>query len=145
MTSAKSHTTASVAEPRSATSKPLVSIVYHSGSDHTAEMAGAVARGVMSSGGVTLAQHRIADEDFEGSRWLNLLVTCSVFAMQHGMFWVGVAEGSSLGIFFGAAGRANHEPPTEMPSAEDKMTGEMLGRRVARLTARLHPSSRVRR
>ncbi len=206
MSSANSQPTASATELRSATYRPLVSIVYHSGSGHTAEMAHAVARGVSSGGEVAVAQHRIVDEDFKGSRWLNeevlrqldesdaiilgsptymgsvsaqlkafmdatssrcperkwvdkiaaaftvsahpsgdkltMLMTCSVFAMQHGMFWVGVAEGSSLGIFLGAAGRATNEPPSEMPSAEDKMTGELLGRRVAKLTARLH-SSRV--
>jgi NAD(P)H dehydrogenase (quinone) len=186
--------------------KPLVSIIYHSGSGHTAEMAHAVAKGVASAGGVSMAQHRILDEDFKGSRWLNeevlkqldesdaiifgsptymgsvaaqlkafmdatssrcaqrqwvdkvaaaftvsahpsgdklnMLVTCSVFAMQHGMIWVGVADGSDLGIFFGAAGCAINEPPSEMPSTEDKLTGEMLGRRVERLTRRLHPSNR---
>jgi NAD(P)H dehydrogenase (quinone) len=83
---------------------------------------------------------------------LNMLVTCSMFAMQHGMIWVGVAESpvtgegfNRLGIFFGAAGYALFEPPSEMPSAEDKLTGEMLGRRVAMLTQRLclNPSSDV--
>jgi len=204
MSSAKRQPTASVAELRSATHRPLVSIVYHSGAGHTAEMAHAVARGVLSGGEATVAEHRIVDEDFAGSRWLNeevlrqldesdaiilgsptymgsvsaqlkafmdatssrcpqrkwvdkiaaaftvsahpsgdklnTLVTCSVFAMQHGMLWVGVAEGSSLGIFFGAAGRAINESPSEMPSAEDKLTGELLGRRVAKLTARLRSS-----
>lgn len=191
--------------------RPLISIVYHSGNGHTAEMAHAVAKGVSSAGGVSVAQHQILDEDFKGSRWLNeevlkhldesdaiifgsptymgnvsaqlkafmdatsprcpqrkwvdkvaaaftvsahpsgdklnMLVTCSVFAMQHGMIWVGVAEGSNLGIFFGAAGCAIDEPPSEMPSAEDKLTGEMLGRRVARLTRRIYlnqpPSSEI--
>jgi len=205
MSSAESRRPASVAELRSATHRPLVSIVYHSGSGHTAEMAHAVARGVSSGGEVAVAEHRIVDEDFKGSRWLNaevlsqldesdaiilgsptymgsvsaqlkafmdatssrcpqrkwvdkiaaaftvsahpsgdklnMLMTCSVFAMQHGMLWVGVAEGSSLGIFFGAAGRASNEPPSRMPSAEDKLTGELLGRRVAKLTARLHSSA----
>jgi NAD(P)H dehydrogenase (quinone) len=200
MTATKSHAAASMTEPKLSTNGPLISIVYYSGSGHTAEMARAVAKGVSSAGGVSLAQHRIVDEDFKGSRWLNeavlnqldesdaiifgsptymgsvsaqlkafmdatssrcpqrkwvdkvaaaftvsahpsgdklnMLVTCSVFAMQHGMIWVGVADGSDLGIFFGAAGCAINEPPSEMPSAEDKLTGEMLGRRVARLTRR---------
>ena len=69
---------------------------------------------------------------------LNMLVACSVFAMQHGMIWVGVAEGSNCGIFYGAAGCAINEPPSEMPSEADKMTGELLGRRVARLTQRFY-------
>jgi hypothetical protein len=42
-----------------------------------------------------------------------------------------------LGVFFGAAGYALFEPPSEMPSVEDKLTGEMLGRRVSTLTQRL--------
>src|SRR6266700_2366052 len=185
----KGHGAGLVTEAKFSANRPSISIVYHSGSGHTAEMAHAVARGVSSAGGVSVAQHRILDEDFKGSRWqneevlkqldesdaiifgsptymgsvsaqlkafmdatssrcpqrkwvdkvaaaftvsahpsgdkLNMLVTCSVFAMQHGMIWVGVAEGSSLGIFFGAAGRAIDEPPSEMPSAEDKLTGEM--------------------
>lgn len=198
MAATKSHTSASLNESKS---RPQISIVYHSGSGHTAEMAHAVAKGALSAGGVSVAEHRILDEDFKDSRWqnedvlkqldesdaiifgsptymgsvsaqlkafmdatssrcpqrkwvdklaaaftvsahpsgdkLNMLVACSVFAMQHGMIWVGVADGSSLGIFFGAAGCAIDEPPSEMPSAEDKLTGEMLGRRVARLTRRI--------
>jgi NAD(P)H dehydrogenase (quinone) len=46
--------------------------------------------------------------------------------MQHGMIWVG------------AAGEAGFEPPSETPSAADKLTGEMLGRRVAMLAQRIH-------
>ena len=75
---------------------------------------------------------------------LNMLVSCATFAMQHGMIWVGVAESpvtgeghNPLGIFFGAAGQALFEPPSEKPSAEDKLTGELLGRRVARLAQRI--------
>lgn len=206
-TTIKTRKTGSATKSRSAKDGALVSIVYHSGSGHTAEMADAVAKGVLSVGGVSVARHRIVDEDFKGSRWLNeevlaqldesdaivfgsptymgsvsaqlkafmdatssrcaqrrwvdkvaaaftvsahpsgdklnALVTCSVFAMQHGMIWVGVADGSRLGIFLGAAGLAIHEPPSEMPSAEDKSTGEMLGRRVAKvakLIRCLHPN-----
>jgi NAD(P)H dehydrogenase (quinone) len=195
-------------EPKSSGKKPLISIVYHSGSGHTAEMSHAVAKGVLSAGDVSVMEHQILDEDFKGSRWLNeevlmqldksdaiifgsptymgsvsaqlksfmdatsprylerkwvdklaaaftvsgspsgdklnMLVTCSMFAMQHGMIWVGVAESpvtgegfNRLGVFFGAAGYALFEPPSEMPSVEDKLTGEMLGRRVSTLTQRL--------
>jgi len=188
-------------EAKLSANRLLISIVYYSGSGHTAEMAQAVAKGVASASRVSVAQHRIRDEDFKGSRWLNeevlkqlddsdaiilgsptymgsvsaqlkafmdatssrcpqrkwvdkvaaaftvsahpsgdklnMLVTCSVFAMQHGMIWVGVADVSNLGIFFGASGCAIDEPPSEMPSTEDKLTGELLGRRVARLTRRL--------
>ncbi|MEZ4860178.1 MAG: hypothetical protein R3C14_02670 [Caldilineaceae bacterium] len=90
---------------------------------------------LLQSDRVTVSAHPSGDK-------LNMLVNCSVFAMQHGMIWVGVADGSRLGIFFGAAGCATHEPPSEMPSAQDKLTGEMLGRRVARLTRRLHSTNR---
>ncbi len=78
---------------------------------------------------------------------MNMLMTCATFAMQHGMVWVGVAEspvtGNSynrLATFFGAAGEALMEPPSEKPSVEDKLTGEMLGRRVATIACRLHAS-----
>ena len=197
---------------KSSENKPLISIVYHSGSGHTAEMSHAVAKGALSASDVSVIEHQIIDEDFQGSRWLNdeiltqldnsdaiifgsptymgsvsgqlksfmdatsprylerkwvdklgaaftvsgcpsgdklnMLVTCSMFAMQHGMIWVGVAESpvtgegfNRLGVFFGAAGDALFEPPSEMPSAEDKLTGEMLGRRVATLTQRLYHKS----
>lgn len=76
---------------------------------------------------------------------LTMLITCSTFAMQHGMIWIGVAESpvtgegfNRLGFFFGAAGEALFEPPSEAPSAADKLTGEMLGRRVAKLARRIH-------
>ena len=76
---------------------------------------------------------------------LNMLITCATFAMQHGMIWVGVADSpvtgegfNRLGFFFGAAGLALFEPTSETPSEEDKLTGEMLGRRVAKFAKRLH-------
>ncbi len=193
----------------SSQSRPLISIVYHSGSGHAAEMSHAVAKGAASAGDVTVVEHRIVDEDFKGSRWLNedmlaqldksdaiilgsptymgsvsaqlkafmdatssrylqrkwldklcaaftvsglpsgdkmnMLVNCATFAMQHGMIWVGVSESpvtgegyNRLGVFFGAAGTALFEPPTETPNAEDRRTGEMLGHRVANLAKRMH-------
>ena len=156
---------------KSSENKPLISIVYHSGSGHTAEMSHAVAKGALSVSGVSVVEHQILDRDFQGSRWLNeemltqlddsdaiilgsptymgsvsgqlksfmdatsprylerkwvdklaaaftvsgspsgdklnMLVTCSMFAMQHGMIWVGVAESpvtgegfNRLGVFF---------------------------------------------
>jgi NAD(P)H dehydrogenase (quinone) len=201
-------------ESTSLRDKPLISIVFHSGSGHTAEMSHAVAKGALSSGDMSVIEHQILDTDFNGSRWLNedmltqldesdaiifgsptymgsvssqlksfmdatsqrylqrkwvdklgaaftvsgspsgdklnMLMTCSTFGMQHGMIWVGVAESrvtgegfNRLGIFFGAAGEAGFEPPSEMPSAADKLTGEMLGRRVAMLAQRLHSSQSV--
>jgi len=81
---------------------------------------------------------------------LNTLISCATFAMQHGMIWTGVAESpvtgegyNRLGFFFGAAGVALFEPPSEMPNAEDRQTGEMLGRRVAALAMRLASSSKL--
>lgn len=74
----------------------------------------------------------------------NMLVTCATFALQHGMLWVGVSESpvsghgiNRLGFFAGAAGQALFEPPTETPNAEDRLTAEYLGRRVADLTSQL--------
>jgi NAD(P)H dehydrogenase (quinone) len=189
-------------------SRPLISIVYYSGTGHTAEMAHAVAKGACSAGDVSVVEHAIVDQDFIGGRWqndsilnrldasdaiifgsptymgsvsaqlksmmdatsprylqrkwvnkiagaftvsgspsgdkLNMLITCATFAMQHGMIWVGVAESpvtgeghNRLGCFFGAAGQALFEPPSEAPSVEDKLTGEMLGYRIATLANRL--------
>jgi len=147
--------------PNSPTTNPSVSIIYHSGSGHTAEMSHAVAKGSSSIRGVSVTEHQILDEDFKGSRWmneeilkqldesdaiifgsptymggisaqlkafmdatsprylqrkwvdklaaaftvsglpsgdkLNMLVGCSMFAMQHGMIWVGVAESAVTG------------------------------------------------
>lgn len=191
----------------SARDLPLISVVFHSGSGHTAEMSHAVVQGAVTAGNVNVVEYEILDSDFKGGRWLNeelltqldesdaiilgsptymgsvsaqlkalmdatsprylerkwvdkiaaaftvsgnpcgdklnMLMTCSTFAMQHGMIWVGVAESpvtgegnNRLGIFFGAAGQALLEPPSEMPSAEDKLTGEMLGRRVANIAKR---------
>ena len=78
---------------------------------------------------------------------MNMLMTCATLAMQHGMIWVGVAESpvtgdghNRLATFFGAAGEALMEPPSEKPSEQDKLTGEMLGRRVATIACRLHAS-----
>ncbi len=59
-------------------------------------------------------------------------------AMQHGMVWVGLGEMpmqpngvNRLGSFSGATGQAGQESPEVAPSDADKLTGEMLGRRVA--------------
>jgi len=198
----------------SANQKPVISIVYHSGSGHTAEMAHAVVKGAASAGDVTVVEHEIAEADFNQGRWmneatlaaldesdaiifgsptymggisaqlksfmdatstrylqrrwidkigaaftvsglaagdkLNTLISCATFAMQHGMIWTGVAESpvtgegyNRLGFFFGAAGVALFEPPSEMPNAEDRQTGEMLGRRVAALAMRLGSNSKL--
>jgi NAD(P)H dehydrogenase (quinone) len=75
----------------------------------------------------------------------NMLATCATFALQHGMIWVGVAQSpvsghgiNRLGFFAGAAGQALFEPPTETPNAQDRLTAECLGKRVAEVTLRLY-------
>jgi len=59
-------------------------------------------------------------------------------AMQHSMIWIGLGEMpmqpngvNRLGGFAGAMGQAGQEPPDVAPNAADKLTGEILGRRVA--------------
>ena len=61
-------------------------------------------------------------------------------AMQHGMIWVGLGEKPTqpngvnrLGSFSGAMAGTGKESPDGMPSGEDKLTGGLLGKRVATL------------
>ncbi len=49
--------------------KPLISIVYHSGSGHTEQMSRAVAKGALALGDVEVIEHQIVDSDFSGGRW----------------------------------------------------------------------------
>ncbi len=74
---------------------------------------------------------------------LSTLLYLFVLAMQHGMVWVGMSETpfndkgiNRLGAYSGAIGQAFMEPPEEMPNAADKLTGEVLGRRVAEAAVR---------
>lgn len=67
-------------------------------------------------------------------------------AMQHGMIWVGLGEmpmqsngTNRLGGFSGVMAQAGQEPVEVAPNAQDKLTGELLGRRVAELAAKLKP------
>ena len=60
------------------------------------------------------------------------------FAMQHGMIWVGLGEMpvqpngvNRVGSFSGAMALAGQESPDVAPNEGDKLTGEILGRRVA--------------
>lgn len=64
-------------------------------------------------------------------------------AMQHGMVWVGLAEMpmqpngiNRLGAFGGAMAQAGFDSPEVAPNAEDKATGELLGKRVAEAAKR---------
>ena len=63
-------------------------------------------------------------------------------AMQHGMIWVGLGEMpmqpngvNRLGSFAGATAQG-HESPDATPSAQDKLSGEVLGKRVAEAAQR---------
>ena len=61
--------------------------------------------------------------------------------MQHGMIWIGLAEMTMqangmnrLGSFSGVMAQARHdETPGAAPNEADKLTGEILGKRVATL------------
>jgi NAD(P)H dehydrogenase (quinone) len=71
---------------------------------------------------------------------LQYLVT---FAMQHGMVWVGLDElpmqtngTNRLGSYSGVMAQAGFDSPEVSPGPEDKLTGELLGKRVATLAAR---------
>jgi multimeric flavodoxin WrbA len=81
---------------------------------------------------------------------LNTLVQMVVFAMQHGMVWVGLgllpgnnsSKGSvndlnRLGGFIGAMAQSNNdEGPDQAPPIADHKTAEHLGQRVAMLAHR---------
>lgn len=81
---------------------------------------------------------------------LNTLVQMFIFAMQHGMIWVGLglmpgnnsSKGSPedlnrIGGFAGAMAQSNVDVgPDVAPPQSDRLTAEHLGRRVAEMTAR---------
>lgn len=180
-----------------------VSIVYHSGSGHTAKLAEAIAQGASSVAGVKVQSVVINGDDIvkgrykndaafaqldasdaiifgsptymgvasaqfkafadaTGERWFGqkwkdkLAAGFSVFnspagdkfstlqylytlAMQHSMIWVGLGElpmqpngVNATGSFGGVAAQGlMMESPEASPNAGDKLTGEILGRRVA--------------
>lgn len=65
------------------------------------------------------------------------------FAMQHGMIWVGMPENpmnekgiNRLSSFSGVMAQAGQEPPEIAPNQADKLTGQLLGQRVANLAAK---------
>ncbi len=64
-------------------------------------------------------------------------------AMQHGMIWVGMPENpmntqgiNRLSSYSGVMAQAGNESPDVAPNAADKLTGELLGRRVAEASQR---------
>lgn len=74
---------------------------------------------------------------------MNALMTMFVLAAQQGMIWIGLGEIprnengiNRLGGYIGAMGQAMQESVDIYPNQEDKLTGEALGRRVARMTKR---------
>jgi NAD(P)H dehydrogenase (quinone) len=179
-----------------------ISIVYYSGSGHTAKLAEAVDKGAASIPGVKTKLIPISDKDIVNGRYkndsvINALDGCDAIifgsptymggpaaqfkafadatvgswwsqkwrdklaagftvsgtpsgdkfntlqylhtlAMEHGMIWVSLGEMpmqpngvNRLGSWGGAMAQANQEPTDVAPNAEDKLTGELLGRRVA--------------
>jgi NAD(P)H dehydrogenase (quinone) len=185
-----------------------LSIIYFSGSGHTAKLAEAVAKGASSVEGTTvhllainaedITQGRYKNEEvfakldasdaiifgaptymggpaaqfktfadatggrWYGSAWKNKIAsgfsisnspsgdkfsTLQYFhtlAMQHGMIWIGLGEipmqpngVNRLGSFAGATAQAGQLDPEVEPNEADKLTGEILGKRVAGFTAKL--------
>ena len=65
-------------------------------------------------------------------------------AMQHGMIWIGMPELpmndkgiNRLSSYSGVMAQAGQEPTDIAPNVPDKLTGEILGRRVAEFAKRL--------
>ena len=64
--------------------------------------------------------------------------------MQHGMIWIGTGEMpmqpngvNRLGSWIGAMGLAQPtESPEVAPNDEDKLSGELLGKRVAQFASK---------
>ena len=74
---------------------------------------------------------------------LNTLQSLMIFAMQHGMVWVGNAEMpyneegiNRLGSFTGLMAQAGQVAPEVEPNAADRRSAERLGQRIAAATAR---------
>jgi NAD(P)H dehydrogenase (quinone) len=74
---------------------------------------------------------------------LNTLQSLMIFAMQHGMVWVGNAEMpyneegiNRLGSFTGLMAQAGQVAPDVEPNAADRKSAERLGQRIAAATAR---------
>jgi len=184
-----------------------VSVIYFTGSGHTAKLAEAVNQGAAAVAGVTT--HLIAikgeeithgryknDEvmatldasdaiifgsptymggpaaqfkafaDATGERWyrgawrnkvgagfsvssgpsgdkLSTLHYFFTLAMQHGMIWAGLPDNpmndrgiNRLSSYSGVMAQAGNESPDVAPNAADKLTGEILGRRVAEAAKR---------
>ncbi len=82
---------------------------------------------------------------------LNTLIQLAIFAMQHGMIWVGNDEMNQspdnqagkndavnrIGSFLGAMAQSENDSPDITPPIGDLKTAELLGKRVAELTSKL--------
>lgn len=82
---------------------------------------------------------------------LNTLVQMFLFAMQHGMIWIGlghlpgnnssagsVADINRLGSFAGSMAQSNNDQgPDVAPPESDRQTAALLGERVAKFASRL--------
>lgn len=190
---------------------PTVSIIYFSGSGHTAKLAEAVQKGAASVAGVTthllaingddIVKGRYKNDDvfakldssdaiifgsptymggpaaqFKafadacGGKWytnawrdkiaagftvsqgasgdkLSTLHYFFTLAMQLGMIWIGLPELpmndkgiNRLSSYSGVMAQAGQEAPDVAPNAQDKLTGEILGKRVAEYSVRLKKS-----
>jgi multimeric flavodoxin WrbA len=69
---------------------------------------------------------------------LNTLQSLMIFAMQHGMVWIGMADlpqndqgTNRLGSFSGVMAQAGQVPPEVEPNEADRLSAEALGQRVA--------------
>ena len=74
---------------------------------------------------------------------LNTLQSLMIFAMQHGMIWIGNAEMpyneqgiNRLGSFSGVMGQAGQVAPEVEPNEADRLSAEALGHRTALATRR---------
>ena len=122
-----------------------VSIVYHSGTGHTAKMTEAVATAGRwfqsgwrdkSAAGFTVSMGASGDK-------LSTLHYMFTLAMQQGMVWIGMPELplndkgiNRLSSYSGVMGQAGQEPVDVAPNEADKLTGELLGKRVAEVAQR---------
>ena len=74
---------------------------------------------------------------------LNTIQSLMIFAMQHGMVWIGMVDlpqndqgTNRLGSFSGVMAQAGQVPPEVAPNEQDRLGAEALGHRVARSTQR---------
>jgi NAD(P)H dehydrogenase (quinone) len=89
------------------------------------------------AGGFTVSGNPSGDK-------FNTLQYFFTLAMQHSMIWVGLGEMpmqpngvNSLGSFSGAMAKTGQDAPELAPSEPDKLTGELLGRRVATIATKI--------